>query len=137
MNWIHPLGILIIAILVELFHLACISLHYTVYAYDGRGVFGFYVFACISKIIASVLVIWTLLMIGFGWTISYEDLEDKDIYVIIGCFTLMIHMMIAGLTFIDYFEADKYHDFGGPQGAILIGLRIALFIGFMVGISMT
>ena len=101
------------SIAVEMFHLFCLSIHYLVYSYDGEGIFVFYVFAVIAKIISQVLLIWMLLMIAYGWTISYEDLRDKDIFIIILAFVIMIHMMIAGLTFIDYGEAYKSHDFGG------------------------
>jgi cytochrome b561 len=108
-----------------------------VFSYNGEGLFVLYVFAVIAKIVSQVLLIWMLLMIAFGWTISYEDLRDKDIFVIILAFVIMIHMMIAGLTFIDYGESYKYHDFGGVQGFILILLRIFLWVGFCVGIVMT
>jgi len=76
-------------------------------------------------------------MIGYGWTISYEDLQDKDIYGIIACFVIMVHMMIGGLTFIDHGDANKYHDFGGPQGAVLVALRLILWAGFVYGIVTT
>jgi hypothetical protein len=52
MSWVHPLGILIMAICLELFHLGCMTIHYWVYSYDGEGVFVFYVFATISKIVS-------------------------------------------------------------------------------------
>ena len=122
------------AIAVDMFYLLCLSIHYLVYAYDGEGVFVLYVFSVIAKIISQVILIWMLLMIAFGWTISYEDLRDKDIYIIVLCFVIMIHMMIAGLTFVDYGESYKYHDFGGLQGGILIMLRIFLWVGFVFGI---
>ena len=137
MSWIHPQVILMSSILIEVIHLLFQTVHYWVYYYDGEGIFVFYVFALINKVIAQVLLIWMLLMMAYGWTISYDDLKDKDIYIIVLCFVVMIHMMITGLTFIDYGEAYKYHDFGGVQGFILILLRVLLWIGFVVGIVMT
>jgi len=122
LTWVHPQVILMASILVEVCHLTCLVIHYWVYYYDGEGIFVFKVFALINKVVAQVLLIWMLLMMAYGWTISYDDLKDKDIYIIILCFVVMIHMMITGLTFIDYGEAYKYHDFGGVQGFILIFL---------------
>ena len=137
MDWVHPLGILIIGIGTELFYLFCLAIHYTWYSFDGEGLFAFYVISTLSKTVSHTLVMWLLLMIGYGWTISYEELEDKDIYIILMCFVIMVNMMISGLTFIDHGDAYKYHDYGGPQGFVLMSLRVLIWAAFMYGALQT
>jgi len=52
LSWVHPQAILMASILIEVFHLMFKAIHYWVYFYDGEGVFVFYVFALINKVVA-------------------------------------------------------------------------------------
>ena len=112
-RWFQPLGILIIAILFELLHLSALSFHLLLYSMNGYGFLPLYVMSVIAQAASGVLVVWLLIMIAFGWMIVHEELEDVDIYLVIMCFVMMIHMIIAALTFVDFGEHYKYHDYGG------------------------
>ena len=113
LSWTHPLGILIPAILIEVIQLAALVLHYSMYAYNGYGCFPFYVISMVCQAISQTMVCWLLIMISHGWTISYADLEDTDVYVIIMCFAVMVNMFISALTFVDFGSHYKYHDYSG------------------------
>ena len=109
----------------------------TLMAYDGEGLYVLTVFARLSYMFSQVCIVWLLLMIGYGWTITYKTVDEKDIYIILMLFVAMVHMMLTALTFVDDDEYHKYHDFSGIQGVIVIILRIILFIAYCYGFYST
>ena len=54
-------------------------------------------------------------MLAFGWSIKQNSvvIEELDITVPIFIFVIVIHGLIAGLTFLDDNEHYKYHDHSG------------------------
>ena len=84
---------------------------------------------------SQLIVVFILLLIAHGWTITYNGIQEKDIYLMIGVFCMVIHLMIAGLTFVDDGEHHKYHDYSGLQGGFLVFLRLLLLAGFYYGLS--
>lgn len=64
-------------------------------------------------------------------------MDEKDIYLILFLFVLMIHLMITALTFVDDDEYHKYHDFSGIQGIIIVILRLLLFTAYSYGFYST
>lgn len=77
----NPIIIMIISISCDLLSLLCMVIHQSVYAYDGDGVFALEVFSRMYKMIGQVGIIWLLLMISFGWTITYRNVTDHDLYI--------------------------------------------------------
>ena len=75
-------------------------------------------------------------MIAFGWTITRQrlDMEDLDITLPIGCFILVLHLIIGGLMFLDSEEAHKTHYYQGVQGIMLIIFRLCMYLAFLYGI---
>jgi hypothetical protein len=130
----NPLFPLVFGIVFDVVSLFFQTLHLFILAFDGEGLFVLHVFSRIFKIIAHVIIVWLLLMISYGWTIKYKSIDEKDIYIILMLFTLMIHIMITALTFVDDDEYHKYHDFSGVQGIILVVLRFIIFFAFLYGI---
>jgi hypothetical protein len=76
-------------------------------------------------------------MIGYGWTITYKTVDEKDIFFILLLFVVMIHLMITALTFVDDDEYHKYHDFSGVQGFIIVALRLIIFLAYLYGFYTT
>jgi len=128
-----PLLILIVAASSDLFCVFLTVVHMFGQSYDGQGFYVLSIFSRLSYIFAQVCMVWMLLMIGYGWTISYKSVDEKDIYIIMMLFVLMVHMMITALTFVDDDEHHKYHDFSGVQGIIIVILRLILLSAFLYG----
>ena len=122
-----PAILLVTAILFELLEIIFKLIHYSVYAYDGEGLVVMDVFSVIAQVTSQFLMVTLLLLISSGWTINFDTLPDKDLYIPIGGLVLVIHLMIGGLTFVDNDDIDKYHNFAGVQGLILVMLRIGMF----------
>mmetsp|Transcript_34972 Transcript_34972/g.34649 ORF Transcript_34972/g.34649 Transcript_34972/m.34649 type:complete len:132 (+) Transcript_34972:798-1193(+) len=74
---------------------------------------------------------------AFGWTINYYTLPDKDTIIVISIMTLVMHILIAGLTSLDRDEHHKYHDYSGIQGFILVALRLILFAIFIFALNIS
>mmetsp|Transcript_10908 Transcript_10908/g.12366 ORF Transcript_10908/g.12366 Transcript_10908/m.12366 type:complete len:415 (+) Transcript_10908:101-1345(+) len=133
----NPLIPLMISINADLMHLGLMSIHLFFIYYDGSGFFVFSVFARLFKIISQATMMWLLITISFGWTVTYKNMQETDIYILSAIFVIMIHLLIAALTYVDDDEHHKFHDFGGVQGAILMLIRLIIFGVFIYGVRDT
>lgn len=133
----NPLLPLILSMNADLMHLGLMSIHLFFMYWDGSGFFVLSVFARLFKIISQATMMWLLITIAYGWTVTYKNMQESDIYILSAIFVIMIHLLIAALTYIDDEEHHKYHDFGGVQGVILMVLRLIIFAAFVYGIKET
>jgi hypothetical protein len=133
----NPLLPLMVSINADLLHLGLMSIHLLFVWLDGTGFFVLSVFARLFKIISQATMMWLLITIAYGWTVTYKNMQETDIYILSAIFVVMIHLLIAGLTYIDDDEHHKYHDFGGVQGIILMFLRLIIFAAFVYGVRET
>lgn len=129
-TWENPLLFLLVGILGDYGSYFFNLVHNLVFMYDGEGFFIFKIFEDLSYMSAQVIIIWLLLMIGYGWTIKYKTVDEKDIYIIILLFVLMIHLMIVALVYVDNDEYHKYHNFSGIQGFIIVLLRLVMLAAY-------
>lgn len=127
----NPTFILIISLNSDLLCLIFTVIHLTVMAYDGEGIFVLSIFARIFQVVGQVGIAWILLMIAFGWTITFKKMDDMDLYVSLAVFIVILHMLIVALTFIDDDEHHKFHDFSGIQGIVLIIIRLIIYGVFL------
>ena len=133
----NPLIPLMISINADLMHLGLTWIHLFFIYLDGSGFFVFSVFGRLFKIISQATMMWLLITISFGWTVTYKNMQETDIYILSAIFVIMIHLLIGALTYIDDDEHHKYHDFGGVQGVILMFIRFIIFGVFVYGVKDT
>lgn len=133
----NPLLPLVLSMNADLMHLGLMSIHLFFVYLDGSGFFVLSVFARLFKIISQATMMWLLITIAYGWTVTYKNMQESDIYILSAIFVIMIHLLIAALTYIDDEEHHKFHDFGGVQGVILMVLRLIIFAAFVYGIKET
>jgi len=59
-------------------------------------------------------------------------MDDRlEIFIPGAALTVMIHVMVAALTFVDVDANHKYHDFSGVQGWVLLIAKLVLW-GFFI-----
>jgi hypothetical protein len=59
------------------------------------------------------------------------DLDDNlELFIPSMALVVMVHVMVAALTFVDIDETHKYHDFSGVQGWVLLVTKLALWAFF-------
>lgn len=94
-------------------------------------------FGQIFGIAAQFTMAIIFILISWGWTINYTELENFDIYIPLAVLIGIIHMMIIGLSKLTDDESHKFHQYGGFVGWIIVVLRLGMFIYFLFGIRDT
>jgi Rhodopsin-like GPCR transmembrane domain len=75
-----------------------------------------------------------LMMISYGWTLTFNDLDidnNLDIYLPVGSIVIVVHLVLAAMTYVDFDAHHKYHDFAGVQGWVLIVFKLGLFAYYL------
>lgn len=78
-----------------------------------------------------------LLVIGWGWTITYLHSDNQDFYVPIGVMATLLHIIATVLGKITDDGEHKNHHFDCVTGWILLAVRLLILIGFVSGVSKT
>lgn len=133
----NPLIALMISLNSDLLSLGFMFVHLLVLSYDGSGFYVMSVFARLFKTMAQATMLWLLITISYGWTVTYRHMQETDVYILTAIFIIMIHLLIAALTFVDDAESHKYHDFGGLQGVVLIVIRFIIYAIMVYGVKET
>lgn len=123
----NPLAVLLAAIFCQFVQLLFSLVHLFIYYFDGVGMYFFDYLSTIFSVLSQVLIISLIIMLAYGWTITFSNLHEHGYFVIEIGGTVLIHVLIAALTFIDNGEHHKYHDFEGFQGLLLVLLRLGMF----------
>jgi hypothetical protein len=126
-----PLALLLAAIFWEFIQLSLALVHLLVYWYDGDGFWLFDYLSTIFFVLSQVGIISLIMLIAYGWTITFNNLADHDYFMLELGANFIIHIFITALTFIDNGQHHKYHDFEGFQGLLLVLIRLGLF-GFFL-----
>lgn len=83
------------------------------------------------------VVIGLLVLLAFGWTISFLAGEELDIYapmaVVIGCLNCVMSIM----TKLNDSSSDKYHMYDSLPGGMMVGMRIVALGTFLIGACLT
>lgn len=122
-----PMLILIFAVYFEFLHLSFTFVHLFVYWFDGSGLWIFVYIATIMEIMSQVSIVSLVLLISFGWTITFKSLNEHEHYLFLIGGTFLAHLVIAALTLIDNGKHHKYHDYEGFQGLLLVIIRLCIF----------
>ena len=132
-----PLAILLVAIFCEFIQLSLAMVHLIVYWYDGDGFFLCDYLSTIFAILSQLCLVSLFIMIAYGWTITFNNLQEHDYFVLEIGAAFVIHIFVAALTFIDNGEHHKYHDFEGFQGLLLVTIRLGLCGFFLYKVQET
>lgn len=109
-------------------------IHLLMYSSNGKGIPFFDIVSLICQMLSEITFSVLLMLIGYGWTISFADLDidnNLDVYLPIGSLVIVIHLALAALTYIDVDASHKYHDYSGIQGWVLILFKVGLFCYYM------
>lgn len=112
-------------------------LHMVIYASNGHGSFVLQLFGLIFGIASQFTMAIIFILVSWGWTINYTELENFDIYIPLAVLLGIVHMMIMGLSKITDDESSKFHSYGGFAGWVIVVLRLGMYVYFMFGIRDT
>eukprot|EP00826_Nyctotherus_ovalis_P015709 TRINITY_DN14490_c0_g1_i1.p1 TRINITY_DN14490_c0_g1~~TRINITY_DN14490_c0_g1_i1.p1 ORF type:complete len:202 (-),score=4.90 TRINITY_DN14490_c0_g1_i1:27-632(-) len=107
--------------------------HLMAYSKDGLGLVPCHAVSVVAEIASQFFLSVLLVLISWGWTISYLKFH-RPLLLIEMLFTLLVlHLLLGGLTELGNDEYDKYHNYDGIQGVLLTVLRLGMFGYFLYG----
>jgi len=118
-------------LLAQLLH----ALHLWRYSYNGSGVRGLEILAECLFIVSQLVQSTLLILIGYGYTLIPVDVEPATVLIVFSLGAL-VHVVLVLLVKGED-AADKFHDYDGLAGKMLLALRLALFAGFMWALTST
>ena len=130
----YPLLLVNIVLVIEFWALAFEILHIWIYESNGKGFFLFNLLNQIFDISAQFMIIIIFILVGWGWTRNYMNLENFEFFLPLLAFVGIIHLLVVGLSRLTDDEFTKNHDYEGFAGYLIIFLRIALYIYFVMGL---
>ena len=108
---------------------------HVIYAYfSGRVYEVFDVFYLMLHSVSDYLVIYLLVFMAFGWTVTFIKGYDMDLFVPLGFMLGFIHIIVVVLNKVTDGSHDKYHMFDTIPAYIMLFLRIVAFGVFVWGI---
>jgi len=106
-----------------------------IYAYlTGRVHEVFDVLYLLLHSISDYIVIFLLIFLSFGWTVTFINGADMDLYVPMGCMLGFVHVILVVLNKVTDGTYDKYHMFDTIPAYIMLFFRIMAFGVFIWGI---
>ena len=85
--------------------------------------------------IADSAIIIILLLLAFGWTVTFKNSMDFDIYVPLSFMLGIVNIIMTLLNKITDGEYDKHHMFDTIPAYVMIGFRLLGFLIFLGGIA--
>lgn len=84
-------------------------------------------------------IIVILLLLAYGWTVTFRNSMDFDLYVPLACMLGMVNVIMTLLNKVTDGDPDKHHMFDTIPAYIMIGFRMlgfCIFIGGIVKVSL-
>lgn len=73
--------ILVIILGIEVFSNLCDFLHLWIYSYNGSGIYALELISEITSVVGNYVIVLLFILISWGWTVEFIDIEDYDLYI--------------------------------------------------------
>jgi hypothetical protein len=107
-----------------------------IYAYGSgveHGIFDvFYLFLHATS--DSILIV-LLMLLAFGWTVTFKNARDFDLYVPLACMLGLVNIIMTMLNKINDGDHDKYHMYDTIPAFIMFGFRTVGLLVFLFGVG--
>lgn len=110
--------------------LACKYLGHLIYAGTGYTYIFFDIVYLLVHSVSDSIILFLLVMLAFGWTVTFLSHRDLDVYIPLGCMCGFIYMILTLLNRITEGH-DKYHMFDTIPAYLMIFFRIMVFCLFI------
>ena len=134
-DWPHLLVILALTFFAISYFLNLV--HLFSYSRNGEGIRPVELFAQIFEVAGECTVTMFLLLISWGWTINYQELQDLEVYIPLSVLVVVVHVIIIGLGKLTDDAHDKYHSYDGWVGIVMILIRLGMYGYFFWGTKET
>eukprot|EP00438_Fugacium_kawagutii_P001154 Skav218145 [mRNA] locus=scaffold759:556089:574444:+ [translate_table: standard] len=127
---LHPvIWALAAVIAMQLLAQSLTALHLWRYSYNGIGVKTIEATSEVMFILSQLVQSTLLILIGYGYALVPVDVEPGTVLLIFSL-SAVIHIILVLLTKVED-SADKFHDYDGLAGKMLLGFRLAAFAIFL------
>ena len=75
-------------------------------------------------ILAQFTITCLLILIATGWSITFTDVEDMDLYIPLAILVGLMHMIIVGLGRLTEEDPYRYHDYDSWAGIVISVLKL-------------
>lgn len=108
---------------------------FVIYAYVSGEDYQFFdvMYLLLYSISDSVIMV-LLMLLSFGWTVTFHSTKDFDLYVPLASMLGMINVIMTTLNKVTDGDHNKYHVFDSVPAYIMVFFRLVGFIIFVVGI---
>ena len=137
-NVLHPVVRLLTAtMMLEVFAVLCLFIHYAVFAGDGIGAPGLEALGSILDMGAQLVFMLLLMLLSRGWTISSNTISDKKpLGIALGVFgVLYMSLFIAEYTLLD--PADTVYIYETVPGILILVVRMMTMCWFLFNVRST
>ena len=108
---------------------------YAIYAYSSGSDYAvFDYFYLILSASADSVIIVLLLLLAFGWTVTFHNHREFDMYVPLACMLGVVNVLMTMLNKITDGDVEKYHMFDTVPAYIMLTFRTIGLLIFMGGI---
>jgi len=114
-SFMRPTMLLLFALIAFILTILFDVIHYFVFTFDGKGSLFFHVLSVLMEIESQFLVTLLLILLSWGWTITFVNIIDLELYIPLIVMANLMHLIIAGLTFVTFDGENKFHDYEGFQ----------------------
>ncbi|CAD8135626.1 unnamed protein product [Paramecium octaurelia] len=104
-------------------------MHLTVYYVNGKGIGAFSAISEIIQVVDNFLLMILLILLAWGWSIEFMDMEDWDIYVPLAFLIAFAQALIIGLGRLVSSQTDN-HLYEGWVGYTISLIYISLALYF-------
>lgn len=128
----RPLLLLNSSVAAQIASIVCALVHYWVYSSNGKGVTFLDFLSQGLNLMSQLTITVILLLVSSGWTISYSDLPGLETSVPAMLLLMLVEFFAAGMSRLWDESYDKYSEFDGASGLLIVALRLSLFALFVV-----
>jgi hypothetical protein len=120
------------------FGIASVAFKYTgyaIYAWVNGADYQFFdfMYLLLHSTSDSILIV-LLILLAFGWTVTFKNARDFDLYVPLASMLGLINIIMSLLNKVTDGEHNKYHMFDTIPAYIMIFFRLLAYVIFVVGV---
>jgi len=129
---LHPI-VRILSVTVIVHFLSCVTslIHYLVYGGDGVGAPGLKGLGELLSICAQILIMFICILVGKGWTITTNYLNDKLVIIAVTVLYFVAHLSLMIWDYVGRDPASTLYFYDSVPGLIVILLRLGLTCWFL------
>jgi len=111
--------------------MVCKIAHLWIYSLNGKGIFIVNVLSQALEMVSSLIVTIMFIVIAKGWILKHKELPRAEVIIPIALVVLVANIVIILYGTVTDDSHNKFSEYEGTAGIMLILLRVALWCWFL------